>query len=123
MPPAEPFLTESCKKALDRASEDLERAAARQGFCVTAIHDLAPGVTGCRVYEVCHSRRAREALEGRPEAAILVPCRILLVEEEGGTRLVALRPGALLGALPGMEELAEELEASVSSALKEAARE
>ena len=66
------------KKGLEETGEDLEGAAARHGLKVIAIHDLAPGLSDCRVYEVCHPRGARAAREVMPDAAILVPCRILL---------------------------------------------
>ena len=120
--PSNPFLSASSKKGLDRAAEDLEDAAARHALSVVAIHDLAPGIRDCRVYEVCHAERAREARERMPDSAILIPCRILLTRVDGGTRLVALRPAALLGVLEGLEDVAEDLERTMERALKEAAR-
>ena len=117
-----PLVAVSSKKGLDRAAEDLEAAAARHGLTVVAIHDLAPGIRGCRVYEVCHEGRARMARERQPDSAVLIPCRILLNTVDDGTRLVALRPSALLGILEGFEDLAEEMTRTIERALEEAAR-
>lgn len=122
MPAPEAILSTRTRKGLDRTAEDLEGAAARHGLFVVAIHDLAPGLAGCRVYEICHAKGARAALDRLPDAAILVPCRILLRSDGEGTRVTALRPAALLALLPGLEDLAEELERSVELAVSEAAR-
>jgi uncharacterized protein (DUF302 family) len=116
------LLTARTAKGLDRTAEDLEGAAARHGLSVIAIHELAPGLAGCRVYEVCHARGARAARDRLPDAAILVPCRVLLRSEGEGTLVTALRPAALLRLLPGLEDLAEELEAAVEKTVSEATR-
>ena len=117
-----PILAVATNKGLERTAEDLESAAARHGLRVTAIHDLVPGDRNCRVYEVCHEACAKEALSRRPDAAILVPCRILLRSGADGTRLSALLPGAVLGSFPDLREMAGRLEGALRLALSEAVR-
>jgi len=122
MLPARLILRAATGKDLDRTGEDLERAAARHGLQVVSIHDLVPGMDGCRLYEICHEPSARAAAALMPEAAVLVPCRVLLTREEGRTSLAALRPDVLLEDLEDFEEIALDLSEVVMKIVAEAAR-
>ena len=95
---------------------------ARQGLTIVAIHDVLPDAPGRRIYEVCQEALVREALDRSPEAALILPCRIVVSEEGGETRLTALRPDAQLAALPELKDLAGRLEEALSNALREAVR-
>ncbi len=108
----------------------LRRAAQERGFGILNITDLRrkleeKGIafgTMSRVYDICNPQAAAQALGSRPEIAAVLPCRIALVEGEGGMRLVMVRPTALLAHF-GTEllPLAREVEAQLEAILRETA--
>ena len=119
---AETVFTVSSRKAFERAAEDLESATVRHGLKVVAIHALDETEGDYRIYEVCLAEGAEEILKRVPDAAVLVPCRIVIRREGESSQLSALRPGALLTGVAGLEEVARKMEQAVSRALTEAAR-
>ncbi|MFN3484584.1 MAG: DUF302 domain-containing protein [Planctomycetota bacterium] len=121
------------EKPLARLKEDVAKACAAHKFGVLAVHDLREKMKEkgvqyegeCLIFEVCNPQKAKEALEAEPEISTALPCRISVYRgKDGKTRLSTIRPTALVALYEasGLKGLAEEVEATLSAILKEAAR-
>lgn len=118
-------------KPLEQVARALEAAVARNGFGVLGVHDLkakmaekgVPFARECRVYEVCNPQQARKVLEANLEISTALPCRISLYEERGRTVLATIKPTAMLDLYPNPElkGVAQEVEATVTRIMEEAA--
>lgn len=126
------FSVES-EKPMVKLREDILKACAVHKFGVLAVHDLREkmkekGVEyrgNCVVFEVCHPRKAKEALEVEPDISTALPCRISVYEgNDGKTRLSTIRPTALVEIYraAGLQSVAEEVEATLTAIMTEAAR-
>lgn len=119
-------------KPLDRVASDLEQAVSRHKFGILGVHDLRAKMAEkgvefareCRIYEVCNPQQARRVLERDMEISTALPCRISLYEEGGKTRLATIRPTAMIALYEtaGLKEVAEEVEATLTAIMAEAAR-
>lgn len=126
------FSVES-EKPLAKLKEDVPKACAAHKFGVLAVHDLREkmkekGVEyrgDCVVFEVCNPQKAKEALEAEPDISTALPCRISVYKgKDGKTRLSTIRPTALVAiyGAGGLKGLAEEVEATLTAIMREAAR-
>ena len=119
------------RKSLDRVAKDLEAAVARHKFGVLGVHDLkakmadkgVPFDRECRVFEVCNPHQAKQVLEANLEISTALPCRISVYEERGVTKLATIAPTTMLDlySTPGLERVAQEVEAALKAIMAEAA--
>lgn len=119
------------KKPLDQVVKDLGEAVTRHKFGVLGIHDLKETLAKkgvefareCRIFEVCNPHQARKVLEANLEISTALPCRISVYEEGGVTRLATIKPSAMLElyATPGLQGVAQEVEATIEAIMAEAA--
>jgi uncharacterized protein (DUF302 family) len=119
-------------KPLTRLAADLEQAVARHKFGVLGVHDLkaklaekgVPFARECRIFEVCNPHQAKKVLESNLEISTALPCRISMYEEGGKTKLATIRPTVLIELYrsPGLQGVAEEVEATLVQIMAEAAR-
>ena len=120
------------KKPLDQVVKDLGEAVTRHKFGVLGIHDLKETLAKkgvefareCRIFEVCNPHQAKKVLEANLEISTALPCRISVYEEGGVTKLATIKPSAMLElyATPGLEGVAQEVEATIEAIMAEAAR-
>mgnify|MGYP003576767500 CR=1 FL=1 len=120
------------KKSLSRVTADLEQAVSRHKFGILGVHDLKAKMTEkgvdfareCRIYEVCNPLQAKKVLERNMEVSTALPCRISVYEETGGTRLATIKPTTLIAlyGTPELQDVAEEVEATLTTIMSEAAR-
>ena len=120
------------KKPLDQVVKDLGEAVTRHKFGVLGIHDLKETLAKkgvafareCRIFEVCNPHQAKKVLEANLEISTALPCRISVYEEGGVTRLATIKPSAMLElyATPGLQGVAQEVEATIEAIMAEAAR-
>ena len=118
-------------KPLDQVVKDLGEAVTRHKFGVLGIHDLKETLAKkgvefareCRVFEVCNPHQAKKVLEANLEISTALPCRISVYEEGGVTRLATIKPSAMLElyATPGLQGVAQEVEATIEAIMAEAA--
>lgn len=107
-------------KSLNEAASALEAATQRNKFGVIAVHDLKAKLNekgvkfdpDCLIYEVCNPHQAKKVLEGHPDFATVLPCRIAIYRAGNKTVLSTIRPTALLEMFPSPElkPVAEEVE-------------
>jgi uncharacterized protein (DUF302 family) len=74
----------------------------------------------CIILGACHPKLAFEAYQQSSDAALLIPCNIVLTEIAGGkVRIEAMRPTQMLNILPGVQMGAsvEKAEADLQAAL------
>ena len=120
------------KKPLDQVVKDLGEAVTRHKFGVLGIHDLKETLAKkgvefareCRIFEVCNPHQAKKVLEANLEISTALPCRISVYEEGGVTKLATIKPSAMLElyATPGLQGVAQEVEATIEAIMAEAAR-
>lgn len=121
----------SSAKSVPEAARALQTAVAANRFGVMHVHDLketmakkgVPFARECLVFEVCQPQQAKTVLEANMSVSTALPCRISIYEENGRTVLATLRPTVLLAlfAVPQLEQVAREVEATMVKIMTEAA--
>jgi uncharacterized protein (DUF302 family) len=119
-------------KPLDRVVKDLEEAVARHKFGILGVHDLKTKMAEkgvafdheCRIFEVCNPHQAKVVLDANLAISTALPCRIAVYAEAGITKLATIKPTAMIAlyASPGLEGVAEDVEAALDRIMAEAAR-
>lgn len=110
----------------------LEPALKTRGFGILANLDVARQLReklgtsqeDLVILDVCSPRHAHRILAVHPEAAWLLPCKIVLSHHEGRTRIDLPRPTELIGVLnppSGLRGIAWEVEQLLMEAVDEAA--
>jgi uncharacterized protein (DUF302 family) len=68
----------------------------------------------------CNPPYAHQALGIEPELGALLPCNVVVREQEGATHVFAVDPAAMLGIVgnPALEPVADEIRAKVERALR-----
>lgn len=72
----------------------------------------------------CNPPLAKEALDAEPELGVLLPCNVVVYEQEGRTRVAAVEPERMLS-IVGNEELepiAEQVREDLGRVVEEVAR-
>jgi uncharacterized protein (DUF302 family) len=120
------------KKTLADVTKDLEQAVARHKFGVLGVHDLkakmaekgVPFAHECRIFEVCNPQQAKKVLEANLQISTVLPCRISVYEDGKTTKLATIKPTAMIAlfATPALQAVAEEVEATLSAIMADAAR-
>ena len=77
----------------------------------------------CLIFEVCQPQQAKKVLEQNMSVSTALPCRISIYEESGKTILATLKPTTLLAMFntPQLEGVAQEVEGTIVTIMKEAA--
>lgn len=112
--------------SMDEAEAAVRAALGEQGFGVLTEIDVAATLKAkldvdrppLKILGACNPQLAKGALEIDPSAALVLPCNVVLEPADGGTRVAAVDPRALLSA-PGLDDLAcdaaDRLEAAIAS--------
>ncbi len=118
--------------AVDDAVGRLTDALKQRGCGVLAnlrLHDILAERTGAKIeplviLEVCSPPHAERALAVDRNAALLLPCKVVVSRERGSTRIALQRPTAVLGAFlpePGLTSLGDEVERTLREAIDQVA--
>ena len=101
-----------------QARPAVEAALKAEGFGVLTEIDVAAtmkarlGIDGAPylILGACNPRLAHRALEADPSTGALLPCNVVLREQDGRTIVEAMDPGAVLGIVhqPAIESVAAE---------------
>ena len=124
------FKLSSTKNVSDLATA-LQAAVEANHFGVMHVHNLKETMAKkgvefsreCRIFEVCQPQQAKKVLDQNMSVSTALPCRISLYEEGGKTILATLKPTVMLAAfnLPQLEQVAQEVEATIIKIMTEAA--
>jgi uncharacterized protein (DUF302 family) len=114
--------------SMEQAEEVVRGALKEQGFGVVTEMDVAGilrekiGVERppMKILGACNPVLAHRALEVDPSVGLLLPCNVVLEAIDGGTRVSAIDPHALMDH-PAMAELAEDATRRLAAALAAAA--
>ena len=97
----------SFDKALERVTDELRK----EGFGVLTQIDVAAtlksklGVEHApyRILGACNPQLAHRALESDPQVGLLLPCNVVVRQDEGSVRVEFMDPDAVLELLPNPE--------------------
>lgn len=97
--------TVSSKKNTNEVVKDLESALKEEKFGVLwefPVHEKLrekelPINKNITILEVCNPMEASNILEIDPLVSYFLPCKIIVMEEENGTKVGLIRPSALIG--------------------------
>ena len=105
----------------------LEGALKERGFGVLWDLDLtrtlqAKGIDFTRPYrilEVCSPQQAKQVLDINIAVGYFLPCKIVVYEDEGVTKIGLPKPTAIIGLVgePGIKDIAEQIETTLKSVL------
>ena len=119
--------TVTTDKGFDQTVEYLKKALTERKFGVLWELDVPSklkekGVEYAgpfRILEVCNPLRAKGALEANVRAGYFLPCKVVVYEEEGKTKIGMPRPTVLIGLLgdESLRQVAEEVEADLAAAM------
>ena len=126
------LITLSTEKTVNEAATALQAAVQAHHFGVMQVHNLKETLAKkgvelareCLIFEVCQPQQAKKVLDANMSVSTALPCRISIYEEGGKTMLTALKPTALLAMFnePQLEGVAREVEDTIVSIMKEAAK-
>ena len=115
----------------DEIADRLAQAAARHKFGILHVHDLrqtldAKGIqlgSECRIYDICNPQAATTALRADMRISAVLPCRISVFTQPGGSVLATVLPSALFAAtgLQGAEPIAAEVQRELIAIIDESA--
>ena len=119
------------KKTVSEAASALQTAVQANHFGVMQVHNLKETMAKkgvefaheCLIFEVCQPQQAKKVLDQNMSISTALPCRISIYEEGGKTVLATLKPTTLLAMFntPQLDEVAQEVEATIVKIMKEAA--
>lgn len=121
----------SSTKTVNEAATALQAAVQANHFGVMQVHNLTETMAKngvefaheCLIFEVCQPQQAKKVLDQNMSVSTALPCRISIYEEVGKTVLATLKPTTLLSMfnVPELEQVAQEVEATIIKIMKEAA--
>lgn len=99
----------------ESAIERVREALAAQGFGIVSEIDvqgtfkkkLDVDYRGYTILGACNPVLAKKAIDALPEVGLLLPCNVTVEEVEGGIKVTAVNPDAMLAAMPGHPAIAE----------------
>lgn len=125
------LLEVASKKTVQEIEKSFPEVCARHKFGVLGSYNLRQKMNEkgvafdreCLVFEVCNPQQAKKVLEGNIAIASVLPCRIAVYQEDGKTKIAAIKPTALLGLFPNPElkPVAEEVENIISQIMNDLA--
>lgn len=99
----------------EAAVERVREALAAEGFGIVSEIDVQATLrkkldVDFRPYVIlgaCNPVLAKKAIEADPEIGLLLPCNVTVEEVEGGFKVTAVNPDAMLAAAPAHEAISE----------------
>jgi len=123
--------TRETRKTVPEAISALEGALAKRKFSALWHLDMQAKLKEkgqetdrvFHVFEVCNATHAKVALETNLEVGYFLPCKMVVFEQDGKTRVGLLRPHLLIDLLGEhrLQDLANLVETELSAAVDEAA--
>jgi uncharacterized protein (DUF302 family) len=118
------------EKSYDEAVAAVEAAASLHNFRVTFVHDVAQTLRErgfereplC-IVEICNAKYASEVLAEDVLIGLMLPCPVMVYEQDGDVLISTMRPTLISGFFPEaeVEDVAAEVEAKIFRIVDEAA--
>lgn len=125
------LVTQLTNKTVSEAATALAIAVEANHFGVMQVHNLHETMAKkgvefaheCLIFEVCQPQQAKKVLDQDMSISTALPCRISIYERDGKTVMATLKPTILLAmfGVPQLEDVAQEVEATILKIIKEAA--
>ncbi len=100
--------TVTTKKNFEAAVGAVEQKSAEHGFRVLHVHDVAATLAEkgfarepMKIVEVCNAKYAHDVLEKDPVTALMLPCPIVVYQQNGKTNISTMLPSVMAELLPG----------------------
>ncbi|MCX6829803.1 MAG: DUF302 domain-containing protein [candidate division Zixibacteria bacterium] len=115
-------------KSFEELTELLEKTSPARGFRVLAVHDTQATlaekgfqIEPLKIFEVCNASFAYKALGKNIDAALFMPCKIVVRSGKGKTVMTLAKPSMIAEMLPGsgLEEMANEVEYQLIAIMNE----
>lgn len=115
------------KKTLEQAVDDVKEALKERKFGTlweldipSKLQEKGVAFEGkARILEVCNPHKAKKALEKNMNVIYFLPCKVVVFEDQGETRLGMVKPTAFMEMLEGedLRDFAQEVEETIKAAL------
>lgn len=122
--------TVETEKTVQQAIEDLEASLKDEKFGVLWMFDIKEKLQekglefekDFKVLEVCNPHEAQKVLNENEMAGYFLPCKIVVYEKDGKTKMGMPKPSSLISMLgdPELERIAKDIEARLITCLNKA---
>lgn len=122
--------TVSTSKDFDEAVEAVKQATTEAGFRVLFVHDVAATLAEkgfkrerVSIVEACNAKYASQVLAADVKIGLMLPCPIMVYEEQGKVFLTTMRPTLIKDFFPqaNIADVAREVEEAMISIINKAA--
>ena len=97
-------------KSFTQAVEDVQTALTERGFRVQFVHDVQATLAErgferepLTIIETCNAKHAHAVLAADPKIALMLPCPVVVYEQEGERFISTLRPSAISDFYPHVD--------------------
>ncbi len=121
--------TVESSKGFDETVAAVEAKSAEEGFKVLAVHDVKATLESkgfsrepMKIVEICNARYVDRILAKDIKIALMLPCPVVVYVQDGRTMISTLRPRIMADfyPVPGVAEIADEVDSIVVSIVDEA---
>ena len=122
--------TVSTGKTFGEAVSAVTERTAAHGFKVQFVHDVAATLAEkgfvrepVTIIEMCNAKYASQVLARDVKIGLMLPCPVMVYEQDGGVFISTMRPSLIGGFFPeaGIDDVAAEVEAVIVRIIDEAA--
>ena len=116
------------QKGIEDVAALLDQKTPEHNFRILAVHNVTATleekgfeINPLKIYEVCNAGFAYKALSKDINAAMFMPCKIILRQEDKKTVITLVKPSMISQMLPdsGLEDLAGEVEKQLIALINE----
>ena len=121
------YFTKTLNASLDEALERVSEALKTEGFGVVTDFDISNAFKNklgldykpYRILGACNPPFAKKTLAIDDKIGVLLPCNVILQEQDDGIEVSAIDPAAALGAVnnPTISEIAEEISVKLKNVI------
>ncbi|HLD75585.1 MAG TPA: DUF302 domain-containing protein [Candidatus Norongarragalinales archaeon] len=98
-------------KSVDEATVSVLKAAEKSGWSIFSIYDVRERLAAkgfqqrpLKIVELCSAKYANHFLERNRLVSLCMPCKINILEEKDGVKIVGMRPSAVAYFFPEVNE-------------------
>ncbi len=122
--------TRPTDKSYDEAIQAVHDAADANGFRIQFVHDVAQTLADkgferepLSIIEMCNAKYASEVLDEDILIGLMLPCPVMIYEQDGDVLISAMRPSLMTRFFPDaeIEDVAAEVEAKIFAIVEQAA--